>query len=71
MKDQVRSTEQLTPVTEEQLIKAFEGYIQQLHDNPKMTPTKFHQMQTAIVGCMYLVNDLFGSPRKLYNSKVK
>lgn len=58
-------------VTEKQILDAFEGYIKQLVDNPKMTSEKFSSMQTAVVGCMYLVNDLFGSPRRRYEAKVK
>jgi hypothetical protein len=51
-------------VSEKQLIDAIDGYLGELADNPKISETKFHNMQVALYGAKCLVWDLFGSPRK-------
>jgi hypothetical protein len=58
-------------VTEKQLIKAFDNYIEQLANNKKVSERKFRDMQTAIYGCKMLVKDAFGSPRTKEAAKSK
>ena len=59
------------PVTEKQLLERIEKYMEQLFDDPKVSPTKFNNMQVALLGAIYIVNDAFGSPRKMRNAWVK
>jgi hypothetical protein len=67
----VKAKKKISAVTEKQLIDRMEKYLDQLQDDDKVSRTKFYHMQVAVVGCMYIVNDAFGSPRKMYYSRVK
>lgn len=58
-------------VTERKLINAIDKYKKQLYNNPKVSPTRFNHMQTALYGVKCLIWDLHGSPRKSEMAQVK
>lgn len=52
-------------VTEKQLQAAIIKYKKQLFDDPKVSPTAFKHMEVALLGARYIINDAFGTPRKM------
>jgi hypothetical protein len=45
------------------LINSLDAYKQQLSRNKKLSDTKFHAMNTAIVGAKMVVNECFRNPK--------
>lgn len=47
-----------------EIIGSIEAYRTQLYNDPKVSSTRFHHMQTALHNAKNIVRDLYGVPRR-------
>lgn len=50
--------------TEQQILDKMDDYREMLLKSPKVSETKYKHMEVAIVGCKFIINDFFKTPRK-------
>lgn len=54
-----------------ELLQRLNAYREQLAKDVRISTTKFHHMQTAIIGCKMIVRDVMGLPRIKEHEKLR